>query len=277
MNLLIELDDHEQAGDEEFCALVQEIAALATGPAPRARPALMAVLTHGLSALSDHPGPVAVPAPVTPPRRVTERLQSAKARVVLGVGVVSVGLFSTGAAGALPGPAQSAFERAATAVGIELPGAARDSEGAPGRSDRVPEWPDGSGGQQGKADDGSSTSGRTAPPPAPSVDHRDAGVTRGQVPPTITGGNGNRGGALNREAEDEGPTRPPLRPPKSPSRPDAGGPPLDRAPRPAPPGAPDFTDPGRLDGMPGPADDDEQEDGPGRREIPGGLPGISGD
>ncbi|HEV2809503.1 MAG TPA: hypothetical protein VGV93_03790, partial [Acidimicrobiales bacterium] len=41
MNLLGELDDQELGDDEELAALVREIRAFATGPAPEARPALM--------------------------------------------------------------------------------------------------------------------------------------------------------------------------------------------------------------------------------------------
>ncbi|MDP9006579.1 MAG: hypothetical protein M3N15_06685 [Actinomycetota bacterium] len=282
MNLLGELDDQELADDEELAALVQEIRAFASGPAPQARPALMAVLTHGLGGLPDHAAaPVAPPPPATARRRLAERLQSARARLVLGAGVVSVGFLSTGAAGALPGPAQSAFERAATAVGIELPEAARDGEGAPGPSGRAPELPAGGGGQEDEANDGSTRSGRQTPPPAPSSDNRGAGVgTPGELPPTSTGGDGNRGGAPSREARDEGLSRRPLPPPKAPQPPAVGGGgPLDGAPKPAAPGRPDLTNGGRLDGVPGQADegDDEQdEDGPGRPEIPGRLPANAG-
>ncbi len=280
MNPLGELDDQELADDEELAALVQEIRAFASGPAPQARPALMAVLTHGLGGLPDHAAaPVVPPPPATPRRRLVERLQSARARLVLGVGVVSVGFLSTGAAGALPGPAQSAFERAATAVGIELPEAGRDGEGAPGPSDRAPDLPAGGDGQEDEANDGSTRSGRPVPPPAP-LDNRGAGVgTPGELPPTSTG-DGNRGGASSREAGDEGLSRRPLPSPKAPQPPEVGGGrPFDGAPRPAPPGAPDLPNGGRLDELPGQADegDDEQdEDGPGRSGIPGGLPRNAG-
>ncbi len=266
MNLLGELDDQQLADDEKLAALVQEIRAFASGPAPQARPALMAVLTHGLGGLPDH---VVPPAPVTRRRRLAERLESARTRLVLGVGVISVGFLSTGAAGALPGPAQSAFERAATAVGIELPEAARESDETSGPSNRAP------------ANDGSSRSGHPVPPPAPSLDNRGAGVgTPGELPPTSTGGDGNRGGESSREAGDEELSRRPLPSPKAPQpRELGGGGSLDGAANPAAPGRPDLTNGGRLNGVPGQADvgDDKQdEDGPGRPEIPGGLPGNAG-
>ncbi len=112
--------------------------------------------------------------------------------------------------------------RAATAVGIELPEAGRDGEGAPGPSDRAPDLPAGGDGQEDEANDGSTRSGRPVPPPAP-LDNRGAGVgTPGELPPTSTG-DGNRGGASSREAGDEGLSRRPLPSPKAPQPPEVGG------------------------------------------------------
>ncbi len=275
MNLLGDLDP-ELAGDEKLAALVQQIRASATGPAPQARPALMAVLTRGVAGLPGHAAPpLAPPAPATTRRRLGERLQTTRARLVLGGAVASVGLLSTGAAGALPGPAQSVFARAATAVGLELPEATRGSDAAPGPADRPAEVPAGGGAQDDRADDASTGSERPSEPPAPPVDERVVGGrTSGEVPPASTGGDTDRGGSPSRQASDDslGGRRLP-----APQRPElGGGGPGERAPRPPAPG---LSTGGRPDGVPGRADDgDEQdEEGPGPPGAPvGELPGNPG-
>ncbi|MBW3575888.1 MAG: hypothetical protein KY450_13800 [Actinobacteria bacterium] len=281
MNLLGDLDDPELAGDEKLAALVQEIRAYASGPAPEARPALMAVLNRGVAGLPGHGArPVPVPAPAAVRRRLGERLQTSRARLVLGAAVASVGFLSTGAAGALPGPAQSAFARATTAVGIELPEATESSEGLPGSSDRLPDLPAGGRGQEGRADDASSRSGRRTEAPVPFVDDRVGAGGTSEIPP-VGAGDGNRGGALGREAGGEGPDGRPLPAPRGPQAPELGdGRPLDRAPRPAAPGRPELTDGRRPVDVPGGADDGDEpdEETPGPPEIrPGGVPGNAGD
>ena len=278
MNLFSDLDDPELAGDEKLAALVQEIGAYATGPAPEARPALMAVLTRGLAGLPAHAG-APVPTAVVPRARLGERLQTSRARLVLAAAVASVGFLSSGAAGALPGPAQSAFARAATAVGIELPEEAAASDAGP--SEPLAEPPAGGGTRQDQANDGATTSGRPTQPPAVSVDDRVAGgADPGEVPPASTGGDTNSGGVPSRGARGEGAAGRPLPAPNPPGRPEVGlGGPLDGAPRPAAPGPPELTDGGRAGGVPGRADggDEQDEEGPGRPEIrPGALPGNPG-
>ncbi|MBW3643339.1 MAG: hypothetical protein KY447_10540 [Actinobacteria bacterium] len=280
MNLLGDLDDPQLAGDEKLAALVQEIRAYAGGPAPEARPALMAVLTRGLAGPPGHGAPpVPVPAPAASRRRLGERLQTSRARLVLGAAVASVGFLSTGAAGALPGPAQSAFARATTAVGIELPEATESSEGLPGSSDRLPDLPAGGRGQEGRADDASSRSGRRTEAPAPFVDDRIGAGGTSDIPPVGTG-DGNRGGALGREAGGDGPNGRPLPAPRGAQTPELGdGRPLDGASRPAGPGRPELTDGRRPVDVPGADDGDEpDEEAPAASEIrPGGLPGNAGD
>jgi hypothetical protein len=278
MNLLGDLDP-ELAGDEKLAALVQEIRAFATGPAPHARPALVAVLTRGVAGLPGQAGPpLPPPAPVTSRRRLGERLQTSRARLVLGGAVASVGLLSTGAAGALPGPAQSAFARTAAAVGLELPEATRGRDAAPGPADSPPEVPAGGGAQDDQADDASTGTELPSEPPAPPVDERlEAGGTSGEVPPASTGGDTDRGGSPSRAASDKGVGGRPLPAPTAPQRPELGGDgPGEPAPRPAAPG---LSTGGRPDGVPGRADDgdEQEEEEPGRPGAPvGELPGNPG-
>lgn len=268
-----DLDDLR--GDEPLAALVDELRSYARGPAPAARPDLLRVLTEGLTG---RPGPTASPVPVpvaTPPRRrLGERLQTRRARLVLGAAVASVGLLSTGAAGALPGPAQSALERAASAVGIELPGAASDGGPGPGS----PQQPPGA-----QNDAGASGSEPGSPPPVPSLDRpAEDGTSPGRVPPADAGEDEQPGASPGRSARDDGLARRPLPSPAAPGRPDlGGGRPGPEVPGPAAPGTPGLPGPGRPDGVPGLADDDADEqddDVPGRPGPPAGeLPGNAGD
>lgn len=101
-------------------ALVEEVRAVyASGPPPEAGARLAAVLARGLGAeagVDEHVAasgtPARRPGP-RPPRAAPRRHR----RVRLGLGaLVGLSLLGTGAAGALPGPVQSAFERAAEAV-----------------------------------------------------------------------------------------------------------------------------------------------------------------
>ena len=63
-------------------------------------------------------------------------LRSRAAFLALGAAAVSVNLVGVGAAGLLPGPLQSGFERVTESVGIEVPGSSSRAGGG-GRADRL--------------------------------------------------------------------------------------------------------------------------------------------
>ena len=117
------------------------------GPPPRVGPALAEVLAAGTRrAAADGPVPVAVPERATD--GLLGRLQGRRPRLALGAAVASLTFLGVGAAGALPGPAQSAFDRSADAVGVTLPAAgtrastvsdAHEPEELPGPFSRAPQ------------------------------------------------------------------------------------------------------------------------------------------
>jgi hypothetical protein len=91
---------------------------------------LAAVFVHGL------PGGTVV-RPLVPQvghrgSALSRLLRAKGARIALGAAVVSVNLVGVGAAGLLPGPVQTSFERATDSVGLELP------RPAPARREAVP-------------------------------------------------------------------------------------------------------------------------------------------
>lgn len=258
MDLFGDLDGPEVGGDERLLAVVEEIRAYASGPPPEVRPALLAVFTHGLAAHPDVFAPPIAPPASTPRRRLAHRLGTARARLALGVAVGSITVFSTGAAGALPDPAQSAFERVASAVGIDLPEEVRGPDDAPGPAD-APLVPAGRDQQADEAKrDGAGSPRGTEPSVPPGDDrggdpaNRDAGDPEGS--PGGTGREGDRGRVPERVGGDRG---------------------LDQRPVPTPgaPGAPGLSDggrPGDMPGLGGDDDDEQDEEGPERPKAPAG-------
>lgn len=241
MTPLSGLDDPELAHDEALAVLVADIrTALTTGPGPEITPQLMAVLTRGRAGCTD---PFAAPAPVAPPlarprRRLADRLESTRARLALGLAVASISFLGTGAAGALPGPAQSAFERTASAVGVDLPGVVGRDEDAPAPAGPAPGTP-------APLPEGSDP-GQPAPEPAPSTDPGDptGGPPGGEEGPARAPEGGERpGNELSRDAREGRPVEVPA--PVPPGRPEGTGPPAGvpapdgtRGDRPGPPVAP---------------------------------------
>lgn len=120
-------DELDLGGDDGLRAFVDAVrCAYAQGPPPEVGPRLSAVLTTGLGALAPPvERPRADPLPRSEVagrwRRLDGRLEARWLRVGLGAAVASLTFLGTGAAGALPGPAQSAFDETADALGIELP------------------------------------------------------------------------------------------------------------------------------------------------------------
>ncbi len=123
------------AVDDQLRAFVDEVrSSYAFGPPPETGARLATVLARGLAgevASDQHPG--AVPSPVEPRSRqpLADRVQDWRIRLGLGAAVAGLTFFGTGAAGALPGPVQSVFERTVEVVGIDLPEAARTPRPAP--------------------------------------------------------------------------------------------------------------------------------------------------
>lgn len=116
------------AADHDLHGLVEELRSIYTfGPPPEPGVRLAAVLARGLrpgTGLDEQTAIAPVPLVVTRPRRRgTARLQGRRARLGLAAAVAGLSVLGTGAAGALPGPVQSAFERAVEAVGLDLPDA----------------------------------------------------------------------------------------------------------------------------------------------------------
>ena len=180
------------------------------GPPPRVGPALAEVLEAGTrTAAADGPVPGAVSERAG--GGLLGRLQGRRPRLALGAAVASLTFLGVGAAGALPGPAQSAFDRSADAVGVSLPAAgtrgsaasdAHQPEELPGTFSRAPQD------DQGAGEDASPT----APvPPAdarqravPGDDAAGAGATRSAGPALrdvdVPGGNaGGRPGQTHAE------------------------------------------------------------------------------
>ncbi|MDP9006894.1 MAG: hypothetical protein M3N15_08270 [Actinomycetota bacterium] len=281
MDLLSELDDPRLVGDERLAAVVEEIRVYATGPAPAVGPVLMAVLAQGLGAGSGRVArPLPAPAPSAPRRRLARRLQAGRARLVLGAAVASVGFLSTGAAGALPGPAQSAFERAAIAAGIDLPEASRGTDGAPGSTDRRADLPAGPDRLDLEANVDPSPARRQPQPSA--QDGRagsDASGAESQSP--SAGGEQSPGGPPDREAKDRigGHPLPTLNTPEALGL-DRGGP-AREAPGPAAPESPAVAGGARPDGVAGRVGvdgDAQDQEHPRRPQMsPGQLPGDPGD
>lgn len=226
--------------DEALRAFVDDVrSAYAFGPPPRIGPRLSAVLTRGLGPEGEAERPLAAPTahPARRTWRLAGRLQGRRARLGLGAAVASLTFLGTGAAGALPGPAQSAFERTAAVVGIELPEPTRPvAPSAP--TDQGPGTE-----PAGRTDSGD---GPGSPPAGP----RPSAPEPGSPPVSFGGG------------ADDGPPAAP-----QPSRPGDAGPPGDTGegaggqpgqgppdgvPAPSAPGPPDRSGTGPPPGAPGP-------------------------
>lgn len=230
-------DTDDLLGDPALCAFVDDLRAYASGPPPAVGQALAGVLTVGVGGgAARHAPAVARPDRVDGGRQwLRHRLQGRRGRLALGASVLSLTLLGTGAAGALPGPAQAIFERTAEVVGIELPEEARRDE-APAPSGPAPVVP----GDQDGPDDG-----REAPRPRDEREPAPLPVDDGRGPaPSTPAGAGDRGpgapdgaGApgddLSREARERAPESLPT--PVSPPR----------------PGPPDTLPGGPPDGVPG--------------------------
>ena len=178
-------------GDVLAAFLDQLRGELAEGPAPALDARLAAVLRSGLG----RPAGEVVPAA---PRRTTTVVARPglagtwrRARAALAVALAGGVVLGTGAAGALPGPVQSVFERAATAVGLgedhdrpqipaPTPGAAAGASGAPaGRSSGA----DASAQATAEPVPGAPSPGPSeAPGPAGGGDHRPGADGAGGAP-----------------------------------------------------------------------------------------------
>ena len=227
------LDDVDELhGDPALRAFVDDIRAYASGPPPVVRGDLATILTSGIGSAAAGGPAVARPGPVDGPlRRLGERLQGRRGRLALGASVLSLSVLGTGGAGALPGPAQAAFERTVEAVGIELPEEVRqdDPRGTEERApqDPAPETPV-------EAGDRDRPEAPQPPPPrderrpdAPPVqDDPPSPATPGTTPPEARDGAGTPGEpGLRREAGGDRPAGPPTTPapPVSPPRPGSPG------------------------------------------------------
>lgn len=125
------LDDLE-TDDETTISVVNSLrAAYVRAELPVVGPALAEVFRSGL--VDADPMPAPWPDGDRQGRSQHWRLRSRAGRLVLGLAAVSVNLVGVGSAGLLPGPAQTAFEKAADSAGIELPESTRSTP-SPGRS-----------------------------------------------------------------------------------------------------------------------------------------------
>ena len=141
------------------------------GPPPRVGPALAEVMAAGTrTAAADGPIPVAVPE--RDAGGFLARLQGRRPRLALGAAVASLTFLGVGAAGALPGPAQSAFDRSADAVGITLPAAGTRDSTAPDAHD-PDEIPGTSSSRHQDGDGGSAGEGAGRSVPVPPVGERE--------------------------------------------------------------------------------------------------------
>ena len=250
-------DMDELHGDPGLRAFVDDVRAFASGPPPVVRGDLAAILTGGIGSAPAGGPAVARPGPVVGPlRRLGDRLQGRRGRLALGASVLSLTVLGTGGAGALPGPAQAAFERTVEAVGIELPEEVRqsDPQGTEDRAPRdpAPEAPVGTG-------DGERPELPQPPPPqddrrpdAPPVpDDPISPATPGTTPPEARDGAGAPGDGLRREPGGDRPASPPTTPapPVSPPRPGSPGVAPGAPPDGVPAGSPE-EDEGELRGGP---------------------------
>ena len=212
-------DIDELHGDPGLRAFVDEVRTYASGPPPVVRADLAAILTGGIDRAAAGPA-VARPGRVDSPlRRLGERLQGRRGRLALGASVLSLTMLGTGGAGALPGPAQAAFERTVEVVGIELPEEVRQDD-APPPSEPAPVEPGdqdvpGDGREaprptgEAEPDRGPEDDRRTPAPTTPlPADERRPGTPDGAEPP---------GQGLSREARERTPGDVPG--PASPPRP----------------------------------------------------------
>ncbi len=274
--------------DDGLRALLADLrSAYADGPAPVITTRLASVLERGLAgglAPGGHPAPVV---PRVGPRSrppLVDRLQSRRLRLGLGAAVAGLTVFGTGAAGALPGTVQSAFERTVEVVGIELPEAARTPEPVPGSGEGAPmpaptDRDSGGGtldrapGQRGAAP------GQAGDPPVSGPD-TPLGERPGEAGDADTPGSSNgedarrgrpgqAGGGAGAPADG---TTPPG-PPEGADRPGSGTPPIDPAPNDGAPGNSERPDlrsdgsvaPGQGASPPGRALSSDRPDGPGPR------------
>lgn len=156
------------AVDDQLRAFLADLrSAYAHGPAPVTTTRLASVLERGLAGGGVAPDglPAAVPPRVGPRSRqpLVDRLQSRRLRLGLGAAVAGLTVFGTGAAGALPGPVQSVFERTVEVVGIELPEEVRTPEPVPVPGEGAPmEAPP--GGDSGAGSTANSPTQTDAPP-----------------------------------------------------------------------------------------------------------------
>lgn len=218
-------------GEDALDDLIDDLrAAYASGPPPEAGPLLSTVLTQGVGGLAPTAERSCPPGDLTRRQPVGPGLRRHRARLALGALAASVTLVGGGAAGALPGPVQGAFERTADAVGIPLPGAGDHGESGPsGTTAADPARPATDGSQPSGADPG--------PAPAPPA-----------VPPAGAG-TGPDPSAPTRSPEGV----PPAWAPSDPATSDVGGSPPAPAARtraPVAPGPPDQRPPGPPAGVP---------------------------
>ncbi|MDP8987272.1 MAG: hypothetical protein M3N11_02870, partial [Actinomycetota bacterium] len=123
-------DGGRHDGDQLLGAFADDVRRAYTGPPPRVEPALAEVLASGAgTAAEDRRVPVVVPDRAA--GGFLARLGGRRPRVALSAAVASLTFLGAGAAGALPGPAQSAFDRAADAIGVRLPAAGARGSTAP--------------------------------------------------------------------------------------------------------------------------------------------------
>ncbi|CAN5786041.1 hypothetical protein BH24ACT2_BH24ACT2_17480 [soil metagenome] len=230
-------DIDELHGGPGLRAFVDDVRAYASGPPPVVRGDLAAILTGGVGSAAGRDSAVPRPGLVgSPLRRLGNRLQGRRGRLALGASVLSLTVLGTGGAGALPGPAQAAFERTVEVVGIELPEEVRQAD-APDPSEPAPV----------DDQDGSGDARETSPPLGEAEPDRRPEDDRGapepaNPPPAGEGRPGAADGAeptgedLSREARERAPESvpAPVSPPRPgppdtlPERPPAGGPSADR-------------------------------------------------
>lgn len=206
MTSFLGLDDPELAHDETLAALVAEVrTAFTTGPDPEVRPQLMAVLTRGRAGCPDlAPAPARMAPTVGRRRGLVERLQGRGPRLALGAAVAGLSFLGAGSAGALPGPAQSAFERTAAAVGVDLP-EARDGNDSLDPAEQPPTIvPGAEPGDDQRTGERPGDEPAVIPDPAPSTGQLPGEGDRGDEPPEGTGGPGND---LSRDARELGPSQ----------------------------------------------------------------------
>lgn len=279
----VEID--ELQGDDVLRAFADDLRVYASGPPPVIRPDLAAILATGTegAALRPDPGVVLSPRVESGRRRLGDRLQGRRGRLALGAAVLSLTVLGTGGAGALPGPAQAAFVRAADSVGIELPDEARRGQTPP--DEPSPVAPADPRGTDGPADDRPVPSpqdeSRPDPAPEPGPPSSVPANTPSTLNPPNTAGGGppgpeglgrSGGDGGPREAEDRVPDQVPGPPEGAP-----GGSPTEVMPN----GPPEGLVPDRERGEGAAPDDDEESaeadrQHEARRSQPGMAPGAGG-